>query len=87
MDLQQYFAKWGNEGVIDFYQEFSKLITLTAARTLLGEFHMCCHALRLCTATHTRQLSSCHATARGYKGQLAHAWCLPHIHVAHQQSW
>ena len=34
--LQQYFAQWGNEGVVDFKEEFSKLITMTAARTLLG---------------------------------------------------
>ncbi len=35
--LQNYFEKWGNEGVVDLFEEFSKLITLTAARTLLGK--------------------------------------------------
>ena len=37
--LQEYFGKWGNEGIIDFKDEFTKLITLTAARTLLGAYH------------------------------------------------
>mmetsp|Transcript_6366 Transcript_6366/g.14126 ORF Transcript_6366/g.14126 Transcript_6366/m.14126 type:complete len:494 (+) Transcript_6366:74-1555(+) len=36
MEAEQYFSKWGNEGIVDFKDEFSKLITLTAARTLLG---------------------------------------------------
>ncbi|KAL6745660.1 sterol 14 desaturase [Haematococcus lacustris] len=35
-EAEQYFAQWGNEGVVDFAQEFAKLVTLTAARTLLG---------------------------------------------------
>jgi hypothetical protein len=38
--LQQYFAKWPAEGVVDFGQEFAKLVTLTAARTLLGALRM-----------------------------------------------
>jgi sterol 14-demethylase len=33
---QQYFSKWGQEGVVDLKEEFSRLIALTAARTLLG---------------------------------------------------
>jgi hypothetical protein len=33
---QLYFSKWGETGVVDLKQEFSKLIALTAARTLLG---------------------------------------------------
>ncbi len=34
---QMYFSKnWGTEGTVDLFVEFSKLITLTAARTLLG---------------------------------------------------
>ncbi|PNW86578.1 hypothetical protein CHLRE_02g092350v5 [Chlamydomonas reinhardtii] len=35
-EAEEYFAKWGETGVVDFKDEFSKLITLTAARTLLG---------------------------------------------------
>lgn len=35
--MQSYFSKWGDEGIIDFKEEFSKLVTLTAARTLLGK--------------------------------------------------
>ncbi|KAJ9518461.1 hypothetical protein QJQ45_018487, partial [Haematococcus lacustris] len=35
-EAEQYFAQWGNEGVVDFAQDFAKLVTLTAARTLLG---------------------------------------------------
>ncbi|PNH01769.1 Obtusifoliol 14-alpha demethylase [Tetrabaena socialis] len=35
-EAEDYFAKWGNEGIVDFKDEFSKLVTLTAARTLLG---------------------------------------------------
>ena len=38
-----YFAKWGNEGVVDFRVELSKLIILTAARTLLGASLDCSH--------------------------------------------
>ncbi len=34
---QNYFAKWGETGIVDFAQEFANLIVLTAARTLLGE--------------------------------------------------
>lgn len=34
--LQAYFSKWGESGVVDLKEEFSKLIALTAARTLLG---------------------------------------------------
>ena len=34
---QEYFSKWGQTGVIDFAHEFGNLITLTAARTLLGK--------------------------------------------------
>jgi hypothetical protein len=33
---QQYFKSWGQEGTVDLFVEFSKLITMTAARTLLG---------------------------------------------------
>ncbi|KAF5835426.1 sterol 14 desaturase [Dunaliella salina] len=36
MEAEQYFANWGDEGVVDFKEEFSNLITKTAARTLLG---------------------------------------------------
>jgi len=35
-EAEQYFSKWGQEGVVDLKEEFSKLIALTAARTLLG---------------------------------------------------
>lgn len=35
-EAEQYFSQWGQSGVIDFHAEFSKLVTLTAARTLLG---------------------------------------------------
>ncbi|KXZ44315.1 hypothetical protein GPECTOR_69g408 [Gonium pectorale] len=35
-EAEEYFAKWGDTGVIDFKDEFCKLVTLTAARTLLG---------------------------------------------------
>ena len=34
---QAYFSKWGQSGIVDFAEEFGNLITLTAARTLLGE--------------------------------------------------
>jgi hypothetical protein len=33
---QAYFSKWGQTGVVDLKDVFSKLIALTAARTLLG---------------------------------------------------
>lgn len=36
MLLQAFFSKWGAEGIVDLKVEFSKLIALTAARTLLG---------------------------------------------------
>ena len=35
--MQEYFAKWPQEGVVDLSHEFSELIILTASRTLLGE--------------------------------------------------
>ncbi|GFR40145.1 hypothetical protein Agub_g701 [Astrephomene gubernaculifera] len=35
-EAEEYFAKWGDSGIVDFRDEFSKLVTLTAARTLLG---------------------------------------------------
>lgn len=34
--MQAYFSKWGETGVVDLKNEFSKLVALTAARTLLG---------------------------------------------------
>eukprot|EP00955_Chlamydomonas_euryale_P041061 351882-Chlamydomonas_euryale.AAC.14 len=34
--LQAFFKSWGDSGVIDFRDVFSELVTLTAARTLLG---------------------------------------------------
>ncbi|EFN54386.1 hypothetical protein CHLNCDRAFT_56217 [Chlorella variabilis] len=36
MEADDYFSKWGEEGVVDFMQAFSDLIILTASRTLLG---------------------------------------------------
>lgn len=36
---QEYFAKWGDEGIVDLKDELSELIILTASRTLLGELH------------------------------------------------
>lgn len=36
-EAEAYFAKWGDEGVVDLMQAFSDLIILTASRTLLGE--------------------------------------------------
>lgn len=36
MEIEDYFSKWGDEGVVDLFEEFTKLVTLTAARTLLG---------------------------------------------------
>lgn len=36
MEAEQYFKKFGDEGIMDFKEEFTQLITLTAARTLLG---------------------------------------------------
>lgn len=39
--VQQYLSKWGQEGVVDLKDEFSQLVALTAARTLLGK-HVGC---------------------------------------------
>eukprot|EP00877_Chromochloris_zofingiensis_P002450 jgi/Chrzof1/12205/Cz06g25080.t1 len=36
MEAEQYLSKWGQEGVVDLKDEFSQLVALTAARTLLG---------------------------------------------------
>jgi len=36
MEAEQFFGKWGDEGVVDLGKEFARLICLTAARTLLG---------------------------------------------------
>ena len=33
---QAYFAKWGDEGVVDLQEKLSELVILTASRTLLG---------------------------------------------------
>jgi hypothetical protein len=33
---QDFFAKWSNEGIVDFASTFSELIILTASRTLMG---------------------------------------------------
>ena len=46
--LQDFFAKWGQEGTIDFAKTFSELIILTASRTLMGT--PCCPC-----AFHVRQ--------------------------------
>jgi hypothetical protein len=35
-EAQQYFDKWGNEGVVDIYSALSELIILTASRCLMG---------------------------------------------------
>jgi sterol 14-demethylase len=35
-EAEAYFARWGDAGVVDLKQEFSTLVALTAARTLLG---------------------------------------------------
>ncbi|KAK9908024.1 hypothetical protein WJX75_001750 [Coccomyxa subellipsoidea] len=35
-EAQDYFAKWGDEGEVDFAKTFSELIILTASRTLMG---------------------------------------------------
>lgn len=35
-EAEEYFAKWGQTGVVDLMQVFSDLIILTASRTLLG---------------------------------------------------
>ena len=36
-EAEEYFAKWGQTGEVDFMKAFSDLIILTASRTLLGE--------------------------------------------------
>ncbi|GBF88206.1 sterol 14 desaturase [Raphidocelis subcapitata] len=35
-EAEAYFSRWGDSGVVDLKQEFSTLVALTAARTLLG---------------------------------------------------
>jgi hypothetical protein len=35
--LQNFFEKWGDEGVVELQEQLSELIILTASRTLLGE--------------------------------------------------
>ncbi|MEW5310686.1 MAG: hypothetical protein WDW38_002458 [Sanguina aurantia] len=35
-EAEDYISTWGNEGIVDLKEEFTKLITLTSARTLLG---------------------------------------------------
>lgn len=35
-EAEAFFAKWGDSGEVDLKEEFSRLIALTAARTLLG---------------------------------------------------
>ncbi|CAL8469499.1 g9040 [Coccomyxa elongata] len=35
-EAEEYFAKWGDEGEVDFAKVFSELIILTASRTLMG---------------------------------------------------
>ena len=35
--MQEFFAKWGDEGVVDLNKELTELIILTASRTLMGE--------------------------------------------------
>ncbi|KAG2500972.1 hypothetical protein HYH03_000794 [Edaphochlamys debaryana] len=35
-EAEEFFSKWGDEGIVDFKDVFSQLVTLTAARTLLG---------------------------------------------------
>lgn len=35
-EAEAYFSRWGDEGVVDLKKEFSTLVALTAARTLLG---------------------------------------------------
>ena len=34
--FQAYFAKWGDEGVVDLQEKLSELVILTASRTLMG---------------------------------------------------
>lgn len=34
---QAFFAKWGDEGVVDLKDELAELIILTASRTLMGK--------------------------------------------------
>lgn len=33
---QDFFAKWGDEGVVDLQEQLTDLIIITASRTLLG---------------------------------------------------
>ncbi|KAF6265917.1 sterol 14 desaturase [Scenedesmus sp. NREL 46B-D3] len=35
-EAESYFSRWGESGVVDLKDEFSRLVALTAARTLLG---------------------------------------------------
>lgn len=35
-EAHKYFAGWGETGVVDLFEEFSRLIILTASRTLMG---------------------------------------------------
>lgn len=35
-EAEDFFAKWGNEGIVDLKDEMSELIILTASRTLMG---------------------------------------------------
>ena len=44
--MQEYFAKWEDEGTVDLKDELSELIILTASRTLLGER---CLPLAICS--------------------------------------
>lgn len=34
--VQDFFAKWGKEGIVDLKEQLTELIILTASRTLLG---------------------------------------------------
>jgi len=34
--MQDFFAKWGDEGVVDLQEQLTDLIIITASRTLLG---------------------------------------------------
>ena len=38
---QAYFAKWGDEGVVDLQEKLSELVILTASRTLMGAAASC----------------------------------------------
>ena len=50
--VQEFFDRWSSEGVVDFKEELSDLIILTASRTLLGE---------LLSASELEPLCSCFA--------------------------